>query len=523
MDKEQWRLLDTGARSAYENIALDETLLETKKRLKTPNTFRLLQFSPNAVLVGLHQNVAQEVRYKFCKKNKIDICRRITGGGAIFFDEPQLGWEIIVDKFHPKIPKKIEEVYRVMCEASVAGIRKLNVNAEFRPKNDIEVNGRKISGTGGAEDMDSLFFQGTLLTDFDVETMLKALRVPVEKLQYKELNSMRERVTCLKEQLKTVPTLEVIKQAMVEGIEESFAVQLVPGELTDQERKIFLGKIEKFRSKEWVFDLRRPVQARQILEARHKTKGGLIKVSIVIDQLTGQIQSSLITGDFSIYPKRTIFDLESNLKGCYIKDMKQTVLGFFKSQEARIPHMEPNDFVIVIDKALAKLKYRQFGLSFSEANDIYTVVKPFEEINKIKHLLLPYCSKLVTCEYRHEKECTVCGECTISDAMELADEFDLEPITIVSYEDLEETLKELKIGGAPAFIGCCCEAFYVKHLEDFEKIGLPGILINIDDKTCYDLGKQRDAYVGKFESQTHLKLDLLKKILEQVINQSHNK
>jgi lipoate-protein ligase A len=515
---EQWRLLDTGVRNAFENMALDETLLEARRRFDTPNTFRLLQFSPNSVLVGLHQNVEQEVRVKFCRDNGIDICRRITGGGAIYFDRSQIGWEIIVNKNHPKVPKRIEDVYRVMCEGAVAGLKKLGVEAEFRPKNDIEVRGRKISGTGGAEDMGALFFQGTLLTDFDVETMLRALRVPIEKLQYKELNSMRERVTCLREQMGTaMPPIPEIKKALIEGFEESFEVDIVEGGLTEDEERTFKGKVDHFRSKEWVFDLRRPLQARQAIDARHKTKGGLIRVSLIIDKITEQVQSSLITGDFTIFPKRTIFDLESTLKGRYTRDIEKEVLGFFEDRNPRIPGVGPQDFVKVINKAIAKLRYRQFGLSFEEANDIYTVVKPFEEITEVSHLLLPYCSKLVTCELRHTKDCTVCGECSISDAMELAEEFKLEPITIISFEDLEDTLKSLKKQGAPAFIGCCCEAFYVKHLEDFEKIGLPGILVNIDSETCYDLGKQQDAYVGKFESQTHLKLDLLRKILQQVV------
>jgi len=478
---EQWRLLDTGALNAFENIALDETLLEARS-----------------------------------KENKIDICRRITGGGAIFFDEPQIGWELIVDKTHPKVPKKIEEVYRVMCESAVAGLKKLGVQAEFRPKNDIEVQGRKISGTGGAEDRGMLFFQGTLLTDFDVETMLKALRVPIEKLQYKEMDSMRERVTCLREQMEEMPPIPEIKKALIQGIEEYFEVELVEGGLTPDEERLFGEKVEHFQSDEWVYDLRRPLQARQAIDARHKTKGGLIRVSLIIDKLTEQIQSSLITGDFTVFPKRTIFDLESSLKGCYTHDVEKEVLAFFDAYQPRIPMVEPRDFVHVIEKAVAKLKYRQFGLSFQEANDIYTVVRPFEEITDVTHLLLPYCSKLVTCEHRHTKECTVCGECTISDALKMAEEFDLQPITIISYEDLEATLEDMKNDGAPAFIGCCCEAFYVKHLEDFEKIGLPGVLVNIDDETCYDLGKQQDAYVGKFESQTHLKLELLRKMLEEI-------
>jgi lipoate-protein ligase A len=511
---DEWRLLDTGVRNAYENLAMDETLLETKTRNPIPNTLRFLQFSPNAVLVGLHQNVDQEVRLDFCKEHNIDICRRITGGGAIYFDEPQLGWELIVDKSHPKIPRRIEQVYEVMCQGTIEGLKKLKVDAKFRPKNDIEVNGRKISGTGGAQDGNVLFFQGTLLTDFDVETMIKALRIPTEKLKDKELESVKERVTCLKWVLGETPELSNIKRALVEGIEDVFGCKLVEGDLTVEENKMFVDKLNKFSSQEWIFDLRRPQDARQTLEARYKTKGGLIRVSLVMDALTNQIQSSLITGDFTVYPKRTIFDLEAALKGTYAKDMEQTVLDFFDRTQPSIPHIEPGDFVKVISEAIDKLKLEQFGFTLPEANNIFTVVKPFEDINETPYLLLPYCAKLADCEFRNEKDCTVCGDCSVGDVWELCQEFGLKPITILNYEDLESTLQQLKDSGAPGFIGSCCEAFYVKHQEDFERIGLPGILIDIDNQTCYELGKARDAYLGKFENQTDLKVELIRKVIE---------
>ena len=87
-------------------------------------------------------------------------------------------------------------------------------------------------------------------------------------------------------------------------------------------------------------------------------------------------------------------------------------------------------------------------------------------------------------------------------------------MTIVSYEHLYETLLDLRKKGIKYYAGCCCEAFYNKHKQDFEKVDLPGILLNIDSTTCYDLGKEQDAYKGKFEGFTSIKLDLLEKILK---------
>ena len=79
-----------------------------------------------------------------------------------------------------------------------------------------------------------------------------------------------------------------------------------------------------------------------------------------------------------------------------------------------------------------------------------------------------------------------------------------------------DTLHAMKESGAKGFIGCCCEAFYAKHRDEMEETGVPGIIIDIDNTTCYDLGKEDEAYVGTFESQTCLKTELVSKVLNIV-------
>jgi lipoate-protein ligase A len=90
----------------------------------------------------------------------------------------------------------------------------------------------------------------------------------------------------------------------------------------------------------------------------------------------------------------------------------------------------------------------------------------------------------------------------------------MEPITIVSFEDLQTTLDDMKRRGIKSYLGCCCDPFFVKHREDFEKAGMAGILINIDNTSCYDLDQEREAKKGTFGGETQLKLDVLEKVLD---------
>ncbi len=515
-----WRLIDTGCRSAAENMALDDVILECRAKNLIPNTIRFLQFSPPAVLVGYHQSVEQEVRIEYCREKGIDINRRLTGGGAIFFDEKSLGWEIIASKEDLNVNFPSEKVFEYMCRGAVLGLRNLGIKASFRPKNDIEVDGRKISGTGGTERGEAFLFQGTLLVDFDVETMIKALKIPVIKLRDKEIESVKQRVTSIKLELDYCPAPEEIKDALRRGFEEAFNIKLVSEKLSDLENTLLRERLSRFKSKEWIFLDRLPINETAEISAVKKTYGGLIRASLAVDKREAIIKSILITGDFFIFPLRAIIDLEAALKDspCNPSDILRTVKGFFKKNRVYMPGVKPEDLAEVIIEAVKKISYEKIGIKAEEANHIYAVNGEVVDVlnGGCDVLLLPYCAKPPTCKYRWEEGCIKCGGCTVGQAYELAEKAGLKPITIQNFEHLMDVLAALRESGVKGYIGCCCEAFYCKHQRDLEEAGIPGIIIDIDDKTCYELGLEDQALKGAFNRQTRLRINILSKMIDMI-------
>ncbi|MDD3365099.1 MAG: lipoate--protein ligase [Syntrophomonas sp.] len=354
--QENWRLLDTGCLPAAHNMALDQVILNARSANLVPNTVRYLQFAPHCVLVGYHQSVELEVEEEYCREHGIEINRRITGGGNLYWDESQLGWELYAPKNTPGIPRRLDDMYRLMCESVVAGLEKLGVKAKFRPTNDIEVEGRKISGTGGTEIGDAFLYQGTLLTDFDVDTMINALKLPIKKLEDKQVDSFKQRVTCLKEVLGYLPPMEQIKAALAEGISEVLGITLEPSGLTEVEKKAFKQELPKFQSEDWIRGLRIMPQENDLKVAEHKTPGGLIRVSLRLDRNRQCIKSAFITGDFFAYPERSIMDLEAVLKNssCMPADVLNTVRQFFITHEVNIPGVDVEDFYHALYLAMDK-------------------------------------------------------------------------------------------------------------------------------------------------------------------------
>jgi lipoate-protein ligase A len=499
-------------------MALDEAVLTARSRGQVPNTLRFLQFSPPCTLVGYHQAVEQEIRIPYCEAHGIEINRRLTGGGGLFWDESQLGWEIYAAQDDPHFPHCAEALYERLCEGAIRALARLGVRAAFRPKNDIEVNGRKISGTGGTSLDGAFLFQGTLLVDFDVDTMLRALRIPTEKLKDKEMDSVRERVTCLAWELGAAPTLDEIKRAVAAGFAEALGVQFEPGPLSTYEREMLADRLPYFQSEEWIYGVRRVLVQRNELRALFKSPGGLIRASLVVDAQSRRIREAFITGDFFAYPRRAILDLEARLKGvpAELGAVGQVVDAFFAAERIEIPGVCAGDLLRTLGDALDKLTYLQYGIPHDRVNDVFTVVKPLSEIQRCDTLLLPYCAKQADCVYRFRDGCAQCGQCGIGDAYALAERYGMRPVSIQSYENLEGTLEGVKHTGAEAFVGSCCEPFYAKHRDDFERIGLPGILVDVDSSTCYDLGVEEDAHAGRFENQTQLKLDLLERVVARL-------
>jgi len=513
-----WRLLDTGTLTASENMALDEATLEAKNNGNIPNTVRFMQFFPPAVLLGCHQSLEQEIRIDYCKKNGIDINRRITGGGAIYFDETQLGWEIICEKQFFNMGIADSDFFKRLSQPVIYALRKLGINAAFRSRNDIEVRGRKISGTGGTEEGNVFLFQGTLLVDFDIETMFKALRIPIAKLKDKEIDTAKERVTCLKWELGYVPNIDKLKKILKESFEKEFNIILKQGGLTEKEKLLFKEKKNKFESQEHINKIKLPKDEQQMICSIYKADGGLIRISLMINLSYNRIQSIVITGDFFTYPQRAIFDLEAELKNISAdrKSIEEKINGFFERNNPQIPGISSSDFVNAIDKALEKIDTARFKIPLGLANRIFTVNGSFAETiaKSPRYLLLPYCAKSLDCGWRYKKDCVECMECNIGEAYRIGRDRNMWVTTILSFKDLMKTLEKLRLKKDSSYVGCCCEAFYTKHMEDFERIGIPAILVDIDNTTCYELGREKEAYKGNFESQTDINIELLKKVLD---------
>ena len=247
----KWRLLDTGAMDAPYNMALERVLLNAAARGTSPETLHLLEFLP-CVLLGYSQSLSDEVNEEYCLQHGIEINRRLSGGGCIYMDGGTLGWEIAAKKDNPGIPGNPGAIYRKLCGGLILALSRFGITASFRSPNDVEVGGRKISGSGGTDLSDSFIFHGSVLVDFRADIMAKALKPPLKKLKEKQISDFKNRTICLRELLGYTPPMTEVKNHIVEAFTKILDIEFEAGGLSREETDELNAVLPMFRSDDWI-------------------------------------------------------------------------------------------------------------------------------------------------------------------------------------------------------------------------------------------------------------------------------
>ena len=347
-----FRVIDTSVRDGRRQIAFDQALIDLHKAGKVPDTIRFLRFPPTA-LIGRHQALSREVKLDYCRAHGIGVVRRITGGGAIYFDEGQLGWELVFRRATLGLAS-LADLARAICEAAAAGLARLGVDARYRPRNDIEVDGRKISGTGGFFDEDTLFYQGTVLVDLNPADMAAALNVAQAKLAKRALDSAAQRVVTLKALLGRAPEIGTIQEALLAGFAERLGIAPEPGAITVEEEALAARHHdEEIGTEAFVREIDDPGADNSVRSGSHAGAGGTVTAYLRLEGARSErIREALVTGDFFITPPRTVFDLEASLRNVPVGEAGAAVERFFTHANVGLLSVSPADFRAAVEAAL---------------------------------------------------------------------------------------------------------------------------------------------------------------------------
>lgn len=276
--------LDSPMTSPYENLALEEYLLDTLPR---GTSCLLLWRNENAVVLGRYQNAAEELDSEYVERRRIRVARRLTGGGAVYHDLGNLNYTILTDR--PEDPEGgpfrafIRPVLRVLASYGIA--------AEFTGRNDLTIQGKKFSGSAQLERNGRVLHHGCIMLDSDLSAVAGALRVRAAKFQSKSVKSVASRVTTIQAWADSPISMEAFKRRLTQEVLSSQDTE--PLTLSEDARRAVRELAEsKYASWEWIYG-RSPDY-----EMQREERFSFGTVSVRMNAVNARIRDIRIFGDF---------------------------------------------------------------------------------------------------------------------------------------------------------------------------------------------------------------------------------
>ena len=260
--KPLWRLLDAGPLDGPSNMALDEALLACFDPEHSRPVLRLYGWHPPALSAGRYQDVGAALKLDLCAADGVPVVRRMTGGGIIYHAE-ELTYSIVCAPGQIGEAAGVKDGFRRLCSFLLGTYQRLGLEAAFaadlnqagerlgertafcfagKEEFDLLVNGRKIGGNAQRRMRGAILQHGSIPLESRVRDAVRYLRDPAPGAA--GAVSLAE--------LGLRPEIGLLKGLLVESFEERLGVRLLPGAVSEAERRAALQLEEtKYRFGGW--------------------------------------------------------------------------------------------------------------------------------------------------------------------------------------------------------------------------------------------------------------------------------
>lgn len=240
------RLLNLGSIPAGQTQAVYHVLAERMDE-DAQDTIVICRPREPYLCLGYHQVFGSVFDPDECERRGLPVIRRQIGGGATYLDENQLFYQCIFHQNH--MPAMVKDMYAFALAGPVLALRGLGLSAELRDTNEIEVNGKRIAGTGGGQMGEACVVVGNLLFDFNYQAMAAVWRTPSTAFRSLAEKALHDCMVTLND-LSAGLTMEEVTDLLIESFSASTGRRLIPGNLSDDEKKAVQEKAGELASPE---------------------------------------------------------------------------------------------------------------------------------------------------------------------------------------------------------------------------------------------------------------------------------
>ena len=307
------KIINLTETNPYLNLAIEEYLFLNSEE----DVFILWQNSPT-VVIGKNQNLYAEIDFDYIKKNNILVARRITGGGAVYHDLGNLNFSFIsVNSADQTLD------FSRFTTVIIDALNSFGIEASLSGRNDIVVDGKKISGNAQCASHGRVLHHGTLLYNTDFSVLSAVLKPDEKKIKSKAIKSVRSRVANISEFMQKSYSVEEFKNMLINFVAERLGSSPCGFEINDD----VLAIAEKNRSNEWIFS-DRDIVSKYSVNKSERFPFGSVEVHLLMKNEL--IEDAKINGDF--FEISPISNLESWLCGKNIYSIKDKITDIYPSE-----------------------------------------------------------------------------------------------------------------------------------------------------------------------------------------------
>jgi len=227
------------------NLALEEYCL---RNLDTAEDYLLFYVNAPSVIIGKHQNPIEECDLAYLQNNDIHLVRRISGGGAVYHDNGNLNFSFITGFQKEKL-----DYFKKLIQPILRALHQLGVRAELTHKNNIVVQGKKVSGNSQYTNINRTLSHGTLLFDSDLEVLKTALKSKMEVIHSKAVQSEKSEVVNISDFTKQPASMVVYLDILKAAISKQFGALNNYRLSAEDWDAIFRLAENKYKSWEWTY------------------------------------------------------------------------------------------------------------------------------------------------------------------------------------------------------------------------------------------------------------------------------
>lgn len=237
------KIISSPSTDPYFNIAAEEFMFKNIQE-----NILFLYVNKPCIIFGKHQNPMAEINPEIVEKNKITLVRRLSGGGTVYHDEGNINFCFIQN-----VPEGNLVDFKRYTLPFIGLLENMGVKAELGIKNDLKIDGKKISGNAEHIWKKKVLHHGTLLFDSNLEMLHAVLSENDNNYESKAVKSNRSETTNIINYLPEKININSFKQRIIDFFLEKFDNSQILSFSKNDISEINTLVEQKYSTWEWTF------------------------------------------------------------------------------------------------------------------------------------------------------------------------------------------------------------------------------------------------------------------------------